>query len=290
MSELAASSRPSNWGRWGPEDERGALNLLTRDRVAAALARPNEGRVYALGTEVSKRGPLSRGRNPTWHVTIQVEPPGDAGRGRAEDMVHMHTHAHTHIDGLAHVWYGDQLYNGVPADTVGRGGARRLGVEHMGGIVGRAVLLDLIADGPADVGHAFTVDELEDAARRAGVDCREADVILLRTGWTQLHDADPVRYHSGEPGLGPEAAHWIAAQDPACLAIDNYAFEALPPAEGVSPLYCHELLLRDLGIPLIETIDLSEPARDGVSEGLFVAAPLRIRNGLGSPLTPLLIA
>jgi kynurenine formamidase len=285
-----AGDRPTNWGRWGSEDERGALNLLTPERVAAALARPNEGRVYALGTEVGKRGILARGRNPTWHVTIQVQPPGDAGRGRAEDMVHMHTHAHTHIDGLAHVWYDGQLFNGVPVSSVGRGGARRMGVEHMGGIVGHAVVLDLAADGPEDIGHAFTAAALEDAERRAGVRCADADVILLRTGWTDLHDRDPERYHAGEPGLGPEGAGWIAACDPVCVGVDNFALEALPPAEGISPLYCHELFLRDLGVPIIETLSLTAPMADGVTEGVFVAAPLKIEHGLGSPLNPLLIA
>ena len=280
----------SNWDRFGPGDQRGTLNLLTPDRVSAALARSREGRVFSLGTPVGRHGPLTGGRNPTWHVTVQVDNPSSPGDGRAEDMLVVHTHAHTHIDGLAHVWFGGRLYNGVAAaGTVSRGGTRHASVEHYGGIVGSAVVLDLTPDGPFERGHALGVELLERAARRSGADCHAADVILVRTGWDELFKRDPESYAAGEPGLGPDAADWIARCDPACVGMDNYAIEPVPAPARIHPLHCHRLFLRDLGTPLIECLDLSEPAAAGVSEGLFVAAPLRVERGLGSPLNPLLI-
>lgn len=280
----------SNWGRWGDDDQRGAVNLLTEERVAAALARPRRGQVFTLGTEVGRRGPLSGGRNTTWHVTVQVTHPQDPGRGRAEDMLTMHTHAHTHLDGLAHVWKGHQLYNGASADQVSRGGTRHAGVEHIGAFVASAVVLDVTPDGPFAEGDVVTADHLGGAARRAGVDLDDADVFLVRTGWMDVHGDDPDRFARGEPGLSADGAEWIAEHDPALVGMDNFGIEPIPAPDGVEPLANHELFLRDLGVNLLENLDLSAPVAAGVHEGLFVAAPLKIRRGLGSPLNPVLVA
>jgi kynurenine formamidase len=279
-----------NWGRWGAEDQRGALNLLTPERVARALARPRAGRVFPLGTDVGKRGINTPSRNPTWHVTIHTTLPHDPGRGRAEDMLHTHTHAGTHIDGLAHVWHGNALYNGVdPARALGRGGTRHGSVEHYGGIVGTALILDLTIDGPLSAGDEIGPDLLGAAARRADVSPGDADILLIRTGWLDVFATDPARFHAGEPGLSVAGAAWVAAQDPACVGIDNVGFEPIPTPSGVEPLACHELLLRDGGIPLIENVELAAVAAAGITDGLFMAAPLKIVGGLGSPVNPLLI-
>jgi kynurenine formamidase len=283
--------RLSNWGRWGAEDQRGALNLLTDDRVLRALSIPRRGQVFPLGTEVGRSGPISGShRNPTWHLTIQASVPGEGGRGRAEDILVMHTHAHTHIDGLAHVWYGDKLYNGVPAEkAVTRAGTKHASVEHYGPIIGSAIILDVSQQRSLAEGDLITADDLERAARDANVTPSDADIILVRTAWIDVHYKDPERYAEGEPGLGPDGAEWIAAQDPAALGMDNYGIEPFPAPDENNPLACHELFLRDLGIPLIENLDLSGPASEGAAGGLFVATPLKISRGLGSPLNPVLI-
>ena len=112
------------WGRWGKEDQRGALNLITPERVVAAARLVRTGEVIELGTEVGRHGPIMPGRNPTWHVTTTSRDHADPGRGRSEDLLMFHTHAHTHIEGLNHVWYEDRLYNGYPAASVTRAGAK----------------------------------------------------------------------------------------------------------------------------------------------------------------------
>jgi kynurenine formamidase len=278
----------SNWGRWGPDDQRGAVNLLTEDRVLRALAVPRRGRVFTLGTAVGRRGPVSGGhRNPTWHVTMQVQLPDDTGRGRAEDVLVMHTH----VDGLCHVWYDGTVYGGVPATkAVSRAGARHASVEHLGAIIGSAVLLDVSRRRSLREGDQVGADDLEAAAQEAGVDAAAADIVLIRTGWFDLWATDPARYAVGEPGLGPDGAAWVADQDPAAIGMDNFGIDPFPAPDGAQPLACHELFLRDLGVPLIENLDLGGPASEGVSEGLFVATPLKIHNGLGSPLNPILVA
>ncbi|HVT67662.1 MAG TPA: cyclase family protein [Trebonia sp.] len=287
---MTTTGLPSNWGRWGAQDQRGALNLLTPERVARALAAPRQGRVYTLGAEVSKRGVITGKRNATWHVVTQVQDPDDPGRGRAEDVLTMHTHAHTHIDGLAHAWFDGKLYNGVPAQgAVGRGGTRHGGVDQYGGIIGEAVVLDVTAVREIGPGVAITAEDLNAAATRTGVDPAAADILLIRTAWTDVFARDPELFEQGYPGLAPDGAKWVAEQDPAVLGMDAPAFETVPPPPGVDPLACHHLFLHRMGIPLIESMDLAEIAADGVTGGLFMAAPLQIKGGLGSPVNPLLV-
>lgn len=280
----------SNWGRWGPDDQRGALNLITEERVLRALRRPTAGRTYALGTTVGRNGPVSGPRNPTWHVTTQVHNPDDRGRGRAEDMLVMHTHAHSHLDSLAHVWVDGLLYNGASAErSVTRVGTRHASVDGIGSIVGTAVILDVTLDGPFEPGEAISADHLDAAAGRLPVPVEEADVLLVRTGWMDIFAADPERFAHGEPGFDADGAEWLADQDPAAIGIDNFGFEVIPAGKGANPLLCHELFLRDLGVHLLESLDLSAPAAAGATVGLFVAAPLLIDRGLGSPVNPLLV-
>lgn len=288
---MASEARRSNWGRWGPDDQRGALNLVTAEKVREALALPRRGRVFTLGTEVGRRGTIAgTHRNPTWHLTMQVQVPDDPGRGRAEDVLILHTHAHTHVDGLCHAWYDGAVYGGVPAArAVTRAGASHAGVDQYGAIIGRAVLLDVSRRRMLREGDLVEAEDLEAAARDAGVDVSEGDIVLVRTGWFTLFASDPERYETGEPGLGPTGAEWLAARDPAAIGMDNFGIDPFPGPEGVAPLACHELFLRDLGIPLMENLDLTEPAAEAVAEGLFVAAPLKIRRGLGSPLNPVLV-
>jgi kynurenine formamidase len=280
-----------NWGRWGDDDERGALNLLSPDRILVALGRPRSGTSYRLGTSIGKKGIVSPGRNTTWHVTTTVEDPSTPGSGRAEDVVAFHTHAHTHIDGLAHSWFDGMVYNGRPSGkAVGRGGSNLSGVEKYGPIIGTALLLDVTVDRPdLAPGDVVGADDLARAADRADIDPHDADIVLVRVGWTEKFWSDHRLFESGAPGLGADAAEWIAGLDPAVVGMDNSAIEPVPSPAGVHPLTVHRRFLHDLGVPLIESLALAEPAAAGVTSGLFVALPLPIDRGLGSPLDPVLV-
>jgi kynurenine formamidase len=285
------SGSVGNWGRWGEADERGAVNHLTPETVLRALAIPTQGRMIQLGSEVGKRGALTGGRNPTWHVSISVQHPDDQGRGRAEDMLTMHTHAHSHMDGLAHIWHGGQLYNGFPSTTVGRRGATRLSIGDVGGIVTRGVLIDVTAGGSRTwhVGELIEPADLQRALAASGTTLETGDAVVIRTGWFDLFKSGDPAFHRGEPGLSPAATDWLAAQDPVLVGMDNSALEPLPPAAGTNPLYVHETFLRDHGIYMLELLDLADLAASGAATFLFMTAPLRIERGLGSPINPIAV-
>jgi kynurenine formamidase len=284
---------PGNWGRWGPDDERGAVNLITADRVLAACRGPRQGRVYELGIELRRDAPVGGERTAPLH--FMAHDGGDfaaLGRddwGTADDHLSLYTQGTTHIDGLAHMWTGGRLYNGFSYREVRSSGTGRLGVEKLGGIVTTAHVLDF-ADRAGERDSDVTVDDLE-AHFATGTRPQAGDAVLFRTGWM---DAALVAARTGEPLAGrgfavvaPDTADWFADHDIAVVGADNIAVEA-PGRRGVLPPL-HERLVCHLGVTLIEMLDLSGPGVDRVTAGMLVIAPLRISRGVGSPVNPLLV-
>lgn len=141
--------------------------------------------------------------------------------------------------------------------------------------------------------HTISPQELISCADAAGVSVRRGDVVLIRTGWRTVFNSDPQRYVSSAPGIGIEAARWLAEQQVAAVGSDNMAVEVQTAhdrfEDGSAAPECHKLLIRDRGTYLIELLNLEELATHAAAEFLFVAAPLKILGGSGSPLNPLAI-
>ena len=140
----------NNWGRWGSDDELGALNWLNSKLVLEALKLVREGRVFSLAIPIGQDTPMPAHRHAPAHFMDRDGGDYAAGAKRpgglqfAEDTILLSTHTGTHIDSLAHVWYEDQLYNGFPANTIrSTTGAQRCGINKLGPLVGRGILLDL---------------------------------------------------------------------------------------------------------------------------------------------------
>jgi kynurenine formamidase len=298
---------PHNWGRWGADDERGALNLLTPDVVVAAAGTVREGRVISLAMPIrgstSSAAPTTvphlRGRPLPQHF-MSVDGgdycagarPVGAGLSVADDALIVSPHGTTtHVDALAHMWTGDALYNGHPANRVRSYGATRCGIEKAAGIVARGVLFDVAAlrgvpHLPADA--RIGADELAACA----VDVRPGDVAVIRTGWPTVFERDPAEYHSGQPGLSYDAGCWLAERDVTLVACDNAAISGLDAGGGAAEGLdedLHLLFLWRHGIYLAELLWLEELAAAGRTEFLFVAAPLRIDGGTGSAINPLAV-
>jgi kynurenine formamidase len=290
----ATPGEPNNWGRWGGDDQRGCLNLLTPERVAAAAALIRTGKRFSLGLPIGGPSPTPGYRPPPLHFFGETTGDFILGDGRfqySDDYVVLALQATTQLDGFGHVGGGDLLYNGYWAGLItATSGARRLGIHHLAdGVVGRAVLLDLATDGPLPGGHAIDADALEAAANAQGVEVGAGDILLIRTGhlgW--LLDGNTET--AGAPGLTYRALPWLHARDVAMVALDNLAAEVLP-AEGVLPF--HVGAIRDLGMMIGELFDLdaiaADCAADGVYEMFFAAPPLPVVNGVGSPLNPVVI-
>jgi kynurenine formamidase len=284
------------WGRWGPDDERGALNLIGREEVRSAVALVKTGEVFSLAQQISERMMIPAHRPRVSH--FMGRDGGDYAAGArqpggfqfAEDTLVLPVHLGTHIDGLCHAWCGHRLYNGVADTAIRSTGAGRLGVEKIPPIVTRGVLLDFVAlaGGPLPDGESIGRDRIEIAYRQARTEPRRGDAVLLRTGWLEAHDGRGTADFNAEPGLDTEAALFLAERETALVGADNYAVEVLPfPTGEVFPV--HQRLIRDYGIPLLEGLVLKPLAEAGAGAFLFMAAALPIVGGTGSPLTPVAV-
>lgn len=287
----------SDWGRWGAEDERGAVNHIGPEQVRRASALVRSGEVLRLAQPLSPKTPVPAHRCGMQHFMGRDGGDYAAGAGRpggfqfAEDTVIMPLHFGTHVDALCHAWCDDQLYNGYLGQTIrSTTGAQKLGIDKMPPIVTRGVLLDIVAlhGGALVQGTPIGADDLRRAAAAAGVSPERGDVVLLRTGWLEFHAKGPKHDFNVEAGIDVSAAEWLLECEVAMVGADNFAVEVLPFAQGqVFPV--HQKLIRDFGVPLLEGVDLAPLIGRGRAEFLFICSVLPFVGGTGSPVAPVAV-
>ena len=300
----ALAQKVSNWGRWGPDDERGTVNFITPEVVRRAAACVKRGVIFSLGLPFAADGPQigQGGRVNPVHTMTAIDARLGSGPDApcyADDAVTMPLQCATQWDGLAHVYYGGLLYNGAPASTLGASGAARNAIDKIGrGVVSRGVLLDLARVRGVErlrPGEAITPGDLEAAERAQGVHAEGGDILLLRTGHLAVftRDGDREGYMRQMPGLGLACVEWLHAREVAAVATDTSAVEVIPFEDPGLPLPLHALCIRDMGLTLGEMFALDELAADCAVDGrwefLFSAPPLKVVGGVGSPLNPLAI-
>jgi kynurenine formamidase len=298
LRELAA--KVSNTGRWGPDDQRGTLNLIDAAAVLRGVAAVRQGRVFPLAIPFDEDGPQTGsipGRDNPAREMLMVNTAftGDPSEFcTSDDKVAMGVQAATHWDALSHVSYEGRLYNGVPADAVDERGASRLGIDAFGPVVTRGVLADVArAHGVDhfDDGYAITGDDLEEATRSAGVTVEPGDALLVRTGQMHfLRTGDRPRFGNPSPGLSTQSVEWLRDHDVAAVATDTLAFEVWPGEDPAVLLPVHLLHLVDMGMPQGQLWALDELAADCAADGqydfLLSATPLPLTRAVGGPVAP----
>jgi kynurenine formamidase len=214
------------------------------------------------------------------------------GGSAANEMIVTGGHVGTHVDALSHVSHDGRLHGDVDAAEAQRGGRfSQLGAEHTPAMLTRGVLLDVAAVHGVDVlpaGYGVTADDLRAAADKAGVEVGQGDVALVRTGWARHFD-DLQTYlgqADGVPGPTPEAARWLVESGVVTTGADTTAYEQVKPGAGHSVLPVHRVLLVEAGVHIIEHLNLEQAAAEGLSQFVFMMAPLRIVGGTGSPVRP----
>ena len=294
-----------NWGRWGPEDQRGTLNHIGPEVLKEAAGEVRSGKLFNLGLNFDKDGPqLGGGRfNPKVYVTDLFTPlnPAYPNVVYSDDVVHMPLQSATQWDALGHVHYDGQLYNGCNArECLTEKGAAKMGIEHLAtpGIMSRGVLIDMARFKRVDrlpTDCAISVDDLNAACAAQGVTPHKGDIVLIRTGHIQAFtvDKDRAAFMGMQPGVSHHCAEWVHDHSLAAVCADNMAVEILDPAGMGSevPLAFHMLCLRDMGCPLGEMFNLEALAADCAQDGRYTfmlsAPPLAVTRGFGSPVNPL---
>ncbi|QXC62805.1 cyclase family protein [Aquihabitans sp. G128] len=298
LLELAA--RVSNRGRWGDDDRRGTLNLLTPEAVRRGAASVRQGRSFSLAIPFDEDGPQTGGipgrDNPSREmIAVDVAYTGDPdGFCTSDDRVAMGVQAATHWDALAHVGYSGELYNGVPSSVVSAAGAAELGIDAFGPVAGRGVLLDvarLHGVDHFDDGYPITGDDLDAAAAAAGLTVEAGDLVLVRTGHMHfLRIGEKDRYREVCPGLSTRSIEWFHDHDVAGVATDTLVLECFPCEDPAVLLPVHMIHLRDLGLAQGQLWHLDDLAADCAADGQFdfllTATPIPLTRGLGGMVAP----
>jgi kynurenine formamidase len=290
----------SSWGRWGAEDEVGALHLLTPERALSAAKLVREGQGITMSLPLDTQPAMNKPAPADHHMTML------GGAAAGTDPVHFikdyvgidyHNDGHTHIDALCHVGYRGRLYNGRPEDAVTTQGAPVSTIEVLRhGLLGRGVLLDiprLRGVRWLEPGQHVFAEDLEAAEREQATPVREGDILLVRTGHAKrLIELGPWNTPAAKAGLHPTAMRFLAERGVAVLGSDGNSDTAPSTTDGVDfPI--HVLAITAMGIHLLDYLQFEDVLhaceRAGRWEFLFVSAPLRIIGGTGSPINPLAV-
>jgi len=295
---LGLFEKLSNWGRWGKEDERGALNFITEQKRVEAARLVRTGKVVSLALPLATE-PAPDNPTPVMHLMQQTG--YDAGDVRLMPYtadyfaISPHGHAVTHLDALCHVFWRGKMYNGFDATEVGSHGARRCAIDVAGdGIVGRGVLLDIPKTKNVqwlEPGDRIFPEDLEAAEREHRVQVEEGDILLIRNGRARRRKiVGPWVTMQAMPGLDASCLPWLHDRKIAVLGSDS-ASDVVPSGyEGLSrPIHVGTLPV--MGIHLIDNADLEALAvtaeRVGRYEFQFVMGPLVLKRGTASPVNPL---
>jgi kynurenine formamidase len=283
------SITPSLQTRWWPspfgaDDQLGMLNHVTDAKRLAALASVRQGRLYDLGRELHEDIPVFPGRFfkqtlvSTAHHANRSEQVGENDVNWVTEQVSATMQLGTHLDGLSHLQIGDRGYNGWSvAELADTAGVKKLGVETVPQIVTRGWLLEVDGLGPGDV---IGVDHLGDLAPEPG------DAVLFHTGWGAYWD-DPDTYVSGEPGPGYEVAAWLAEHGVAVTGCDTWSYGPVPAEDPDRPFEVPQILNAKHGVFIVENLDLSELAADGVREFALVLTHPKLRGATGAWTSPI---
>jgi kynurenine formamidase len=300
-----AADKLSNWGRWGQDDQIGTLNNVSPEDIVSAAKLIRKGKSFALGLSLKEpiQSGLFGGRWNPIHTMLATGTDAIAGRQDwnklryADDAINMPVQAATHWDSLAHVSWRGVLWNGHPAASVtAERGATRCGIDKVGTLVTRGVLLDVArAKGVErlEPGYAIVGEDLDAACEHAGLRIEPGDAVLVRTGQMTLLPRHKRDYYFPSPGPSVGSVEWFRRHDVAAVATDNITFEAYPTGHDGVGMPVHALHLVEIGLTQGQNFVLEaladDCAADGVYEFLLEASPQPFVGGLGSPVNPVAV-
>ncbi len=287
---------------WGPRDEIGRLNWITRDTNRAILEHLDGSHVFDLNVEFFVGMPswVAAG-DPPYGIWMTHTPEGSvndnlSGVGSAVhkkysycgDSIHLYTHCGTHIDTLNHLGFYSKFWNGWTADKdLGSRIWNKGGPENYPPVIARAVLLDVAGMKGVDClpdSYAVSPRDLQSAAKKQKVKLQKGDVVLVRTGrmtvWPDFHG-----YLDNTPGISLASAKWLCEEMGAmCIGADTIGLEVLPSEEANVFLPVHAYMFATAGAQIIEVVNLEELAAEKQYEFAFLGFPLKLRGATGAPM------
>lgn len=290
----AIVTQVKNWGRWGADDQRGALNLITPQVRQRAVATVQDGITISCALPLNTQ-PSEENVSPVQHFMVRAGDLPEATGSADYLAIAPHGMAHTHLDALCHIFYRGQMYNGYPASAVTSGGATRNAITAgEQGIVSRGVLLDLPhARGVPwlEPGDAIVPDDLEAAEQRCGVRVEEGDILLVRTGrWQRSREVGAWNGRETLAGLHAACLPWLHTRGISVLGCDGIS-DVMPSGVAGMRLPIHAVAIPMIGLHLIDNAQLDDLAAACAERNrwafLLTLAPLRLERGTGSPINPI---
>lgn len=280
--------------KWGAGDERGSANHMKPESVRKAAALIKTGEVVELGHTLSGSIPFFGTRRFDVHTKRTFANTAPNNRGSNEEIVITEIgQVGTQLDGFAHQTHGNSFYNCFKVDeTATRTGFTKLGIDKVGMLMGRGVLIDVAASKGVEMlpdNYEITVEDLEAALKKQGTMLQPGDAIVINTGWGKLWGKDNARYVKTCPGIGVAAALWLAEKDPMLLGADNWPVEVAPNPDPKLSLPVHQIALVVNGIHLLENMKLEELAAKKVHEFAFMMQPIKVQGGTGSAVAPVAV-
>jgi kynurenine formamidase len=280
--------------KWGAGDERGSGNHMKPASVMRAAQLIKTGEVIEIAHVMNDKMPFFGTRRFDVHVKRTFLNDFSNRRGSNEEVLISEIgQVGTQFDGFAHQTHEDSHYNCFKTGAIStRGGFTKLGIEKVGTLMTRGVLIDVAGLKGVDTlpdTYEITVKDLQDALAKQRVTLQPGDAVLINTGWHRLWAKDNARYVKSCPGIGVAAAEWLARQDPMLIGSDNWPVEVAPNPDPKLSLPVHQVALVVNGIHLLENLKLDDLAAKRVYEFAFVMQPLKAQGFSGSTVAPVAI-
>ena len=316
---LAGAQRRASGPWWpsphGADDQAGASNYVTPEKILEALQLPRTGQTYELGHLYEAGMPQYTSR-PYYLNVVPAAPATTEGNNtvHGDYFTGYIGQMGTQFDALGHQGqtlrmadgsYESVFYNGFTEEELtgtnrGQGGLDALGIEHMRPFITRGILIDIAGyKGVATLGPRYevTLEDIRGSLERQGMSedtIEQGDAVLLHYGWS-AYWTNPSRYNDsrfgvgeneGSPGIGPAVAGWLVSRKVSMVGADSCCVQIMPPT---NPGNVHHILFFEEGIGLLENMELKDIARDEVYEFLFLNLTLRIKGATGSPVRPIAV-
>ena len=281
--------------KWGAGDERGSGNLMKPEQVLRAVKLIRTGEIIELGEVLDpEKMPYFPGRQLSILTKrTNVLPQSNRRISNEEMVIGELGQIGTQLDGFSHQGIDNGFYNCFKQDQIAsRTGFTKLGIEKVGMLMTRGVLLDVAALKGAEMlpdSYEITVADLQGALKRQNLTLQPGDAVIINTGWGKLWGKDNVRYIKTDPGIGVAAAEWLAKQNPMIIGSDNWSVEVNPNPDPKIGSPVHQILLAVNGIHMLESLKLDELAAKRINEFAFVLEPLKLKGATGSTVTPVAI-
>ena len=281
--------------KWGTGDERGSGNLMKPEQVLKAVRLIRTGEIIELGEVLDpEKMPYFPGRQLSILTKrTNVLPQSNRRISNEEMVIGELGQIGTQLDGFSHQGIDNGFYNCFKQDQIAsRTGFTKLGIEKVGTLMTRGVLLDVAALKGVEMlpdTYEITVADLQGALKRQNLTLQPGDAVIINTGWGKLWGKDNVRYIKTDPGIGVAAAEWLAKQNPMIIGSDNWSVEVNPNPDPKIGSPVHQILLAVNGIHMLESLKLDELAAKRVNEFAFILEPLKLKGATGSTVTPVAI-